>query len=61
MKIKEWAEFHGFTDEAAKRIDDAKKIFCGKIDIVRTNKEYEEYMRSITISNKLNIDRLWIK
>lgn len=61
MKIKEWAEYHGFNEEDKIRIDAVKKMFGGKIDIVRTDKEYKEEMISITKNNQINIDRLWIK
>ena len=61
MKIKEWAEFHRFDEEDVQYIDKIKKTFGGKIDIVRTDAEYKEYMRSISTNNKINIDRLWIK
>lgn len=71
MKIKEWAEFHGFTDEDAARIDTIKKMFGeidkekglvgAKIDIVRTDKEYKEWDNSRIKNNKINIDKLWIK
>lgn len=61
MKIKEWQEFHGFTDEDVSRIDDVKKIFGGKIEIIRTRDELDEHYKDISKQNKINIDRLWIK
>lgn len=61
MKIKEWAQLHGFDDDDAKRIDEVKKMFGGTIDIVRTKKEYEEEMKRIAKQNKINIDRIFIK
>ena len=61
MNRAEWQKFHGFTDETAAHIDKVKKLFGGKIEIIRTNKEYDDEMIAISKSNKVNIDRLWIK
>lgn len=61
MNRAEWQKFHGFTDETSAHIDKVKKLFGGKIETIRTSKEYEDEMIAISKNNKINIDRLWIK
>lgn len=61
MKIKEWSELHGFDEDDAKRINDAKVMFGGKIEIVRTKDELDKHYKDISKQNKINIDRLWVK